>query len=199
VFWEESFAPGGENPWAPGNYYNVNPHFMTTGAWYQMCEESAQSVVQNPDFPTADDDLSGLQPPEVRYAYELIPNFTIFGEEGVNYRLVGNSAKFNADVAMPLSSITFGTLNDKTSTVTYREKSSSLPSTGESYLWSISSLMLDNLDMNDRKAVSAYVGGVGYSGGGTPPTERYDRNGGNSSAKIGENKNSWFKKDYISD
>lgn len=198
VFWDSSFAPGGENPWSPGNHYNVNPYFMTTGAWHQMNEETELSVVQNPDFPTEDDNLNGLDP-SLRYAYELIPNFTMFGEAGVNYRMVGNAAKFNADVAMPLSGITFGTVNSGTYTVTYRERSSSQPSTGQSYLWSISSIMLDNLTYNDDYAMTAYVGGVGYSGGNTPDIETTERSGGNSSAKIGDNKNSWFKKDYISD
>lgn len=190
IFWDESF--GGRS---------ASPYFMTSGAWHQMNEEKVLSVVQNPDFPTEDDNLSGLSA-EVRYAYELIPNFTLFGEAGAVYdfsNTSGNGAKFNADVAMPLSGIRFGTVNSGTYTVTYRERPSSQASTGESYLWSISSIMIDSLKYNDDYAMSAYVGGVGYSGGNTPDIETTERSGGNSSAKIGDNKNSWFKKDYISD
>lgn len=190
VFLEESF--GGES---------ASPFFMTSGAWRQMNPndgDSTVSVVRSPMFPSEDNDLSGLDD-DVRYAYELVPNFTMFGQADATYdfnNTSGNGVKFNADVAMPCSSFRFGTLNSGTYNVTYRETPTSEPSTGESYLWSISSLMLENLYMNDPYAVNAYVGGMGITTGGPGITTAVS-DGSGGSARLGENRNPWFNNEHI--
>ncbi|MBR6717024.1 MAG: hypothetical protein IKI77_01620 [Oscillospiraceae bacterium] len=173
---------------------NANPHFMTSGAWYQM-NHNTLSVVQNPPFPTEDDDLSRLE--ELQYSYELVPNFTMFGEAGVEYNFENsNAARFNADIAMPMSSMKFGTVNSGNYTVTYRETVNSKPSTGESYLWSISSIMLESLKYNDDYAMSVYIGGIGTTTGGPGITTAVS-DGSGGSARLGENRNPWFNNEHI--
>jgi len=176
---------------------NAKPHFMTTGAWHQMCKETELNVVQNPPFPSEENDLSTISK-EIRYCYELIPNFTMFGAAGKEYIFENsNGAKFNADIAMPLSSITFENVNSGSYKVNYYETVNSKNSVGEVLpLWSISSIMLENLKYNDNYAMTAYVGGIGTSLSSPPPTITTS-SGSGGSARLGENRNPWFNNEHI--
>ena len=177
---------------------SANPMFMTTGAYAQYNSNSL-SVVQNPTFPASKSELDSWPADltDIKYAYELVPNFTVFGVEGATINCSGcNAALFNCDLAMPRTTISVGTFNfigDQETT--YREYTSSTPSTGTSYVWAIGSVMIDNLvTTNDQNALCAYIGGVGDRI--SVPTEVVPTGSGTSSAPLGENKNAYFQNEY---
>jgi hypothetical protein len=56
--------------------------------------------------------------------------------------------------------------------------------------------MVDYMDMKDRYAVSAYVGGMGITTGGPGITTAVS-DGSGGSARLGENRNPWFNNEHI--
>ena len=173
----------------------ANPMFMTTGAYAQY-NSNTLSVVQNPTFPASKAELDAWPPTllDIKYAYELVPNFTVFGDAGANFDCSGcNAAIFNCDFVMPLTTISVGTFNYKgDQSVTYREYSDSMTSFGKSYVWAIGSVMIANMDTtNDQNALCAYIGGIGDRIE-TPPAVIVPNTSGGNSQYLGENRNPYF-------
>ena len=173
---------------------NANLMMRTTGILKQWADKNL-CVVQQPSYP-GDAGWSSLTG-GLKYAYELVPNFSVYGEAGKTYDFsVSNQVMLNADVAMPCSTWKFGTVNGTgdeagAKTVTYYETVSSSPSVGTNYLWAVGSFMLETLDLNDRSAVTAYIGSMGM-GAGTPPDQPVENYGGDDSEGNGENRNQNF-------
>ena len=174
---------------------NANLYMRTTGILRQW-EAKEMSVVQSPTYP----DEAGWANlgNDVKYAYELVPNFTVYGQQGATYNFsVSNAACLNADVAMPCSSIRFGTVNSGNRHITYRETCNVTdPSEGTTYVWAVGSFMLDTLDLNDRCAMTAYIGAIGTAPGNPPSTLLWS-DGGNNSLENGENNSPYFADAWI--
>lgn len=177
---------------------NANLMIRTTGIMKQWKDKNL-CVVQRPTYP--DDANWANLTGGLKYAYELVPNFTIYGEAGATYDFsVSNQVMLNADVAMPCSTWKFGTVNGTgdeagAKSVTYYETASSSPSMGSNYLWAVGSFMLDTLDLNDRSAVTAYIGSMGQPST-TPPSQIIEGVGGDDSDANGENRNQNFNNSH---
>ena len=171
------------------------PIFATSGIWAQWAANNI-SVVQEPAFPG--DDGWDVLDDDVKYAYELVPNMTIFGEGGHHYDFSGsNNSLFNADVVIPLSSFDFGTPNNQVN-VTYREyPGSNYAYRDKTYVWSVGSVCSDYVDFNDKYALCAYIGANGVPTSSPPPDIHIFASSSNSSPQ-GENNNPYFNDDYIS-
>ena len=164
--------------------------YMRTTGILRQWNASNMSVVQKPTYP---DDANWVNlGNKVKYAYELVPNFTVYGEAGHTYNFSGNAAMLNADVAMPMSNLVFGTVNSGNRYIEYRETCDVTdPSKGETYVWAVGSFMIGTVDMNDRCAMTAYIGSIGSSS--NPPRRTTEDNGGNDSDANGENNNQFFQ------
>lgn len=174
----------------PANDSNfvMDLYMQTTGILRQW-EAKEMSVVQKPTYPD-NANWSNLNN-NVKYAYELVPNFTVYGEANHTYNFKGNAAMLNADVAMPMSGLIFGTVNSGNRHIAYRETCDVTdPSEGTTYVWAVGSFMIDTIDLNDRSAMTAYIGSIGSSSGTS--TQIVSGNGGADSAANGENRNNNF-------
>ena len=167
----------------PDDSFIMNLYMRTTGILRQW-NAGEMSVVQSPTYPDEAgwSTLSG----NVKFAYELVPNFTVYGEAGHTYLLKGNADMLNADVAMPVSSLVFNTVNSGNKHITYRERCDvTTPSEGTTYVWAVGSFMVDTIDLNDRCAMTAYIGSMGTDS--NPPRVVVPTVGGNDSDANGEN------------
>lgn len=176
----------------PDNNWMMDLYMRTTGILKQW-GDGDMSVVQRPTYPDEAGwaDLAG----NVKYAYELVPNFTVYGEAGHTYILRGNADMLNADVAMPMSNIIFNTVNSGNKDIQYRETCSVTdPSTGSTYVWAVGSFMIGTVDMNDRCAMTAYIGSIGQSS--NPPASIVPTEGGSDSDANGENRNPNFNNSH---
>lgn len=176
-------------------------YMMVTGSYSQLKAKNF-SIVQRPVFP--DDASFGSVDEEYRYAYELVPNFTVFGC-AQEYNFGSNCCGFlNADIVMPKSKFNFASLNMGNYAVNYREDvncttklwSTSGHSSNESfgaqdnqsYLCGIGAFLIDGLDAtNDKKGMFAYVGGAATpSPSPTPSTTSTATNNNWNGTNLGE-------------
>lgn len=169
-------------------------YMMVTGTYAQLMANDL-NIVQKPVFPN-DPNFSTVDA-KIRYAYEMVPNFTVFGC-AQDYNFGSNSCGFlNADIVMPKSKFNFRSLNMGNQKVTYREDANSIAwesgkndtaygsVDGNSYLCGIGAFMVNGFDADtDKKGMFAYIGGTATS---SPPTIiRDDRNTTSSSSPLGE-------------
>lgn len=173
---------------------NATLKMRTTGILKQWADKNL-CVVQQPSYP-GDAGWSSLTG-GLKYAYELVPNFVIYGESGKTYHFdESNQISLNADVATPLCKFQFGTMTGQSpeegpQTITYYETVNSSPSVGSCSLWLVGSFMADEIDMNDRNSLTAYIGSMGM-GTDTPPSRPVEIFGGDDSEGNGENRNQNF-------
>ncbi|MBQ6042457.1 MAG: hypothetical protein IJL32_16990 [Oscillospiraceae bacterium] len=147
-------------------------YMMVTGSYSQLKSKDF-SIVQQPVYP--DDASFTSVDEEYRYAYELVPNFTVFGCDQ-EYNFGDNACGFlNADIVMPKSKLNFKSLNMGDFAVKYREDcnvtewysggNSATQSygsvDGKSYLCGIGAFLVDGLEAtSNKKGMFAYVGGA---------------------------------------
>lgn len=127
----------------------------TSGGYGQM-QANSWRVVSNPIYPGQDGyaDLS----PELKYAYELVPNVKVFGQRFATYTFP-NACFMNADVWMPTSTIENFNASNYQASAAYREYSnSSVYNAPTTSMIGVGSMLCDTLNSSPNVAMIAYIG-----------------------------------------
>lgn len=140
---------------------------MTTGMYGRLTGGAGASktgdlyIVQNPIYP-ADANFQN-QDDAFKFAYELVPNAILLGIQNKNYSAT-NGLFWNAEVIMPTSTLTSGTMNFNNASVYYREEWNSITrdnSTDQAncYLAGVGGSMTKQMGATgDPKVAVAYIG-----------------------------------------
>ena len=149
----------------------------TSGAYGQVAACDFR-VVSNPVYPNQAgwDGLSA----SLKYAYELVPNVTIFGQKNAEYTFE-NACIMNADVWMPNATIKNTNASLYHGTIEYREDATSIPfNAPDTPIIGIGSNLVREYNTGTNIAEFAYIGDEGRSSSTPPPTiigESYNRDG----------------------
>ncbi|MCR4760836.1 MAG: hypothetical protein K5705_11330 [Oscillospiraceae bacterium] len=181
-----------------------NKFYMITSGTYAQLMAADLNIVQKPLYP-GDAGFDTLDP-KIRYAYELVPNYSVFAN--AQTYTFGGCGFLNADLVMPRTKLHFASLNMGNQSVVYREDvdtnpwktggnsdtSSSGSVDGNSYLCGIGAFLLEEIDAvsvyggePDRKGMFAYVGGAATpSPSPTPSTTSTATNNNWNGTNLGE-------------
>lgn len=184
IFFEQGLGAGGGHPFM----------LYTSGAYGQVAACDFR-VVSNPVYPNQAG-WSGLSA-SLKYAYELVPNVTIFGQKNAEYEFQ-NACIMNADVWMPNATIKNTNASLYHGTIEYREDATSIPFYApDTPIIGIGSNLVREYNTGTNIAEFAYIGDEGRSSSTPPPTvvqENYRRDG--SGNNLGNEYNDQFSNDH---
>lgn len=139
----------------------------TTGAYDQVMNRSFR-VVSNPYYPG----MAGFDnlDPSIKYAYELVPNYCIFGEAFGNYNF-DNGCFINGDILMPNATIHNGNPELFRGAVDYREEpNSNVYHAANRPMVGAGSAFVNSYDTGTNIAQTVYIGDTHRGNPGNPPT-----------------------------
>ena len=181
IFFEDGFgsAAGAFKLCCSGAYGQ-----MTSGQW---------NVVSNPIYPD-NANWSSLRE-DVKYAYELVPNVTIFGEANGTFTF-RNACFLNADILIPNGTIKNENASNYQARITYREfcDSNSFGPSERSTV-GVGSCLVRSLSSTPNIAQLAYIGDSRRTS--TPPSIRIvDRQTNGNSDYLGQENQDYFANQY---